>query len=91
MRFGNDVTPSQFDGLAVPRQRVAIDVIAGRVERISGIDDAQAVVLAQESLPVLYAGLDVVMSLRIGEVGVDSGVGQRAVLGDGRGLQVGGP
>jgi len=48
-------------------------------------------VLAQEGLFVEHAGLDVVMSARIGEVGMDSGVGECAVLSDGRGLQGNGP
>jgi len=71
----------------VPRQRVAIIVHAWSAERIGGIDDTEAVVLAQECLFVDGAGLDVVMSLHIGEVGVGSGVGERAVLRNGRGLQ----
>ena len=55
------------------------------------IDHAQAVVLAQEGLPVLRADLDVVDSLGVGEIRVDAAFGEGAVLGDGRGLQVGRP
>ncbi len=56
---------------------------------IGGVDDAQVVVLAQEGLSVLRADLDVVDSLGVGEVRVDAGVGEGAVLRDGRGLQIG--
>ena len=45
--------------------------------------------LTQEGLPVLDADLDVVDSFDIGVIGVDAGIGEGAVLGDGRGLQVG--
>ena len=61
-------------------------VHAGRV--VGGIDHAQVVVFAQEGLSVLRADLDVVDALGVGEVRVDAGVGEGAVLGDGGGLQI---
>ena len=51
----------------------------------------RCVVLAQEGLRVVGADLDVVDALDVGEVGVDAGVGEGAVLGDGLGLQIGRP
>jgi hypothetical protein len=52
-------------GVGVSRQRVPIGVHAGRAEWIDGIDDAEAVVLAQEGLFVLRAGLEVVMPAHV--------------------------
>ena len=53
------------------------------------VDDAQGVVFAQEGLLVDRADFDVVDALHIGVVGVDSGVGEGAVLADGLVLQIG--
>jgi hypothetical protein len=47
-------------------------------------------VLAEEGLRVVGADLDVVDALDVGEVGVDAGVGEGALLRDGLVLQVGG-
>ena len=64
--------------------RVAAGVDAGRVE--GGVDDGEGVVLAKEGLRVVGADFEVVDALYVGEVGVGAGVGERAVLPDGLGL-----
>ena len=55
------------------------------------IDDAQAVVLAQKGLSVLGADFQIIDTLDVGKIRVNPRVGEGTVLGDGRGLQVGGP
>ena len=76
-------------GVGVTGHGVAVHIHAGRAEGISRIHHAQAVVLPQKGLPVLRAGLDVIDSLDISDVGMDCGIGQCAVLRDRRSLQVG--
>ena len=73
-------------GIGVPRQRAAVDVNARRI--IGGVHHAQAVVLAQESLPVHHTGLERVDPLGVVEVGVACGVCEGTILRDGRGLHV---
>src|SRR6202043_3471456 len=71
-------------GVGVAGQRSAGGIDAGRV--VGGVDDAELVVLAQESLRVVAADLDVVDALHVGQVGVDTGVRQGALLRDRGGL-----
>ncbi len=79
--------PAHCDGLVNPGSGSPSAVHARGV--IGGVHNAQAVVLAQEGLLVLRADLEIVDSLDVGIIRVEAGVGQRAVLRDGRGLQVG--
>jgi len=68
-------------GIGISGHRISAGIHAGRV--IDGIDDAQVVVLAQEGLAVLRTGLERVDSPGVGNIRVDCGVGEGAVLGDG--------
>ena len=61
-------------------ERIAAGVEAGGVER--GVDEGDLIVFAQEGLLVHGSGLRVVDTLDVGEVGMDSGVEERALLGD---------
>ena len=67
----------------------AVGVLATEAGDEGWIDDADLEVLVEEGLGVVKAGLDVVAAVGVGEVGVEAGVGQRALLGEGLLLQVG--
>ena len=67
----------------------AVGVLASEAGDEGWIDDAELEVLVEKGLGVVEAGLDVVAAVGVGEVGVEAGVGQRALLGDGLLLQIG--
>ena len=77
---------SALRGIGKSRLWIAVDVDAWGI--VGGVDDAKTVILTQEGLLVDRAHLDVVDSLLVGEIRAQSGIGERPVLCDRRGLQV---